>query len=225
MKAVNRLLRGASLLIAPNLGAVAVRSMGATLRTRLSGLDYYRSGTPPPEPAIYAFWHDQLLIMITALIGRGRRYAALASRHPDAEPIARLIARLGLDVVRGSSTCGGLHALGELAQYLRKGGSAVFTPDGPHGPRHEAGEGVITLARRAGVRIVPVACAARPRLAAGSWDRLQVPLPFAAVVIMEGEAIRVPGSADAGARARVRARLGIALNELTRRAEQRLSQR
>jgi lysophospholipid acyltransferase (LPLAT)-like uncharacterized protein len=199
--------------------------MGATLRTRLRGLDFYRTGSPVPEPTIFAFWHDQLLVMITALIGRGRKYAALASQHPDAEPVARLISKLGLDVVRGSSTRGGLHALGELAGYLRKGGSAVFTPDGPRGPRHEAGEGVITLARRAGVRIVPVACAIRPRLVAGSWDRLQVPLPFAAVVVMAGSAIRVPESADAGERAKVRDRLGRALNELTGMAEKRLRER
>jgi hypothetical protein len=157
--------------------------------------------------------------MITSLIGRGVRYAALASRHPDAEPIARAISRLGLDVIRGSSTLGGLHALGELAAYMRRGGSAVFTPDGPKGPRHQAGEGVIVLGQRAGARIVPVACAVRPRLVAGSWDKLQVPLPFASVVIVEGEAFRITTSAGEAKRKEIRARLSQALEELTGRAE------
>ncbi len=212
-------LRGVSLACGPSLGVLLFRALSRTLRMNVKGLEYYRLDLAIPEPTLFAFWHDQLLLVLPFSTRRPRRYAALISRHPDGDPIAKIVTKLGLDVVRGSSSRGGLKAVGDLAGYLRDGGSIIFTPDGPKGPRHRAGEGAIILAQRAQVRIVPVGAAVRPRLRAGSWDRLQVPVPFARVSVVEGEAIRVSRSAGSEQREHLRSELERGLKEATACAE------
>jgi hypothetical protein len=169
-------------------------------------------------PGVLAFWHDELMIMCVSLIGRGFPYGVLVSRHPDAELMARAVTKLGLHVIRGSSTSGGVHAIATMAAEAKNGRIIIVTPDGPKGPRHRAGDGAVVLARRAGVPIIPVACAARPRVRAGSWDRLQFPLPFARIEVVEGEPIDVSG----GDRERVRRNLEESLRALTAEAERRV---
>ena len=94
----------------------------------------------------------------------------------------------------------------------------VFTPDGPRGPRRRASGGVLVAAQRAGVPVIPIACLARPALHAGSWDRMEIPVPFARVCAIEGNPIVVPQGAGSLARERLRASLEHDLNEMTGRA-------
>jgi lysophospholipid acyltransferase (LPLAT)-like uncharacterized protein len=54
---------------------------------------------------------------------------------------------------------------------------------------------VVAAARLSGEPILPVALVARPRIRFRSWDRTQLPLPFARVVVGFGERIRVERSA------------------------------
>ncbi|MEK7767784.1 MAG: DUF374 domain-containing protein, partial [bacterium] len=122
---------------------------------------------------------------------------------------------------RGSTTRGGAEAGGELVRYLRGGGSLVWMPDGPKGPRHRASEGVLVLAQRAGVRIVPAACAVAPRMRIRSWDRMQVPAPFARMIAVGGEPLDVPEGATREEREALRAELERRLEALTARAEAR----
>jgi hypothetical protein len=225
VKALLRGLRAVGAAVAPTLGALLIRAWGATLRVRLTGLDYYRTGGGIPEATVFVFWHDQLLAMIMALIGRGVPYTVMISRHPDGDAVARAVTRLGLHAVRASSTRGGLEGMIAMAGALKEGRGVIMIPDGPKGPRHRAKEGPIVLAHRARCRIVPVGLAISSRWRAGSWDRLQIPVPLARVAIVEGESFRVPADADPAARERLRARLESALDGLTARAESRASSR
>lgn len=192
MKPVLRLLRSAATVVAPTLGAGLLRGWGATLRVRRRGMEWAHPAPAFPGPTVVAFWHDQLLLLILALIRRKVPYTALVSRHPDAEPITRMVERLGLNAVRGSSTRGGTEAARALARTLRAGGPIVFTPDGPKGPRRVASPGVVAVARLGHARILAVGAAATPTFTARSWDRLQAPAPFARVAVAEGELITVP---------------------------------
>jgi hypothetical protein len=219
VKPLLRLLRAAATVAAPALGAPLLRLYGMTGRVRLVGLESLARGQAAPEPLIYAFWHDQLLAMLVFLHGRARRLGVLSSLHPDSEPGARANARLGLDVIRGSSTRGGAEAFGELVKYLRGGGSLVWMPDGPKGPRHRASEGVLVLAQRAGARIVPAACAVAPRFRIRSWDRMQIPAPFARMTALGGEPLAVPEAAGREERDALRLELERRLEALTLRAE------
>jgi hypothetical protein len=87
---------------------------------------------------------------------RGPEVYALISQHQDGELIHRIVARLGVGSVRGSTTRGGASALRRLIRLGRRGGDLAITPDGPRGPRHHAQIGVIQLAKATGLPIVPV---------------------------------------------------------------------
>jgi len=224
MKRLRRWLQALAIVTAPWLGGWLMRLLGLSARVEIRGFEAaVGKGRRAVPSAIYAFWHDQLLNMSAFAATRFKHVAILVSHHRDGEIIARVVKALGLDVIRGSSTRGGAKAIAELAEYLRSGGSVVFTPDGPRGPRHKASEGVILLAQRLNKPVVPVACVALPVWRAGSWDRLAVPLPFARVVGIEGEPISIPRDADRARREQLRMKLEKALENLTERLETELA--
>ena len=209
------------LTVAAAGGPVAwlIRGIGATGRVKFEGMDNVRDRNLA-KPVIFAFWHEHLL-NITAYLGTrlpNQGLTILIGNHSDAEIIARVCGGIGIDTVRGSKTRGGAAAVEGLLRVLGSGRSVVFTPDGPRGPRRQAKDGVIVTAQRAGIPIVPITAIARPALHVKSWDRLEIPFPFASVRAVEGENIIVPPGADAEERERCRARLQQELNTIAERA-------
>jgi hypothetical protein len=146
----------------------------------------------------------------------------LVSLSPDGEVIAQVLERLGFRAVRGSSSRRGREGLRELEAWLAQGRSAALTPDGPRGPRHRAQMGTVVLAARSGRAIVPLGGAAHPAWTLGSWDRFQIPRPWARAALVFGEPLRVPsGETDLEP---WRARLEAALDAVEREAEQVVKQ-
>jgi lysophospholipid acyltransferase (LPLAT)-like uncharacterized protein len=205
------LLRSGSLL-----GAGLVRTLGMTWRLSWVGehhrADLERSGSN----WIYAFWHGWLLALIYTHRNKGIK--VLVSTHRDGELVARLIAKLGFGVVRGSTTRGGGRALFALAA-LRDEAPLGVAPDGPRGPARQVHPGVIYLAQRSGLPIVPLTSASNPCWRANSWDRFVVPLPFARCAIGYGEPLWVPPHAGGVEIERLRAELQGRLDSLQRSLE------
>jgi lysophospholipid acyltransferase (LPLAT)-like uncharacterized protein len=144
------------------------------------------------EPRVYVLWHNRALF-VPWLVSRRRRreLAFLASRSRDGGYIAELLAALGMQAVRGSSSRGGAMALRQLQECLAQGLSVCVTPDGPRGPRYEVQEGVVWLAARTGVAVVPVAVNAFPHWELRSWDRTQLPRPLGRLELVFGPPLRV----------------------------------
>ena len=170
--------------LAALLGALAVRLLCATWRVRLLG------PAPPYEdgPVVFCFWHGRQAGLFAH--PRPRPVAVLASLSRDGALQARILARLGFDVHRGSSSRGGAAGLKSLIGALRGGADAAFAVDGPRGPVGVAKPGAILAARAAGAAIVPIAVRASRRwVFAKAWDGYALPVPFAAVEIVRGGAI------------------------------------
>jgi lysophospholipid acyltransferase (LPLAT)-like uncharacterized protein len=68
----------------------------------------------------------------------------------------------------------------------------AVTPDGPRGPRRVLKPGIVFVAAKTGMKIVPcgIACSKVWRLK--SWDRFAVPRPFARALELTAEPIAVP---------------------------------
>ncbi len=81
---------------------------------------------------------------------------------------------------------------------LRAGRNAhlAITPDGPRGPRRRVQPGVIYLAARTGLPIIPVGFGFRRPWRLKSWDCFALPRPWTAATCVTGEAIVVPPGAD-----------------------------
>ena len=173
--------------------AVVLRVLYRTLRVRCVDPAGVIGAIDRGERAVFAFWHDTLVLlplMVTTVYPRAR-VAVMLSWHRDAEIAAQAIRRLGIRPVRGSSTRGWVGALRGLLGADGRGELIAVVPDGPRGPRHHAQAGVVQLARATGLPIVAIGAATRPVRRLGSWDRLQLPLPFGRVALVLGEPLAV----------------------------------
>jgi len=205
-----------ALRLGPPLGAAALRLLAGSCSVRFAEGDAgarWRAGTP----FVFASWHSRVLLL--PHLYRGRRLRVLTSRSRDGELVARLCGRMGLDVVRGSSSQGGAAALRALARSLAEGVSVLVVPDGPRGPREIVKPGVVTLAALSGAAIVPVALGASSEWRLRSWDGFRIPRPFARCVMRFAEPIAVARDADRHAREAARKEVEAALHAVSGRAD------
>ena len=156
-----------------------LRLVGGTLRVRHEGEEKLLERLAAGRPVIIYGLHGHLLVGACDL-GRYRPYVMI-SRSRDGERIARTVEHVGFRPVRGSSSRGGMRALLQMLRLLRDPVVCCHLVDGPRGPRGEVKPGLILMAQRSGAVLVPVLYAARRKWRAGSWDRMQVPLPFGRV--------------------------------------------
>src|SRR5213076_2102083 len=93
---------------------------------------------------------------------------AMLGWHRDAEIAAQALRWLGIRAVRGSATRGWLGGLRGLLAARARGEDILIVPDGPRGPRHQANDGALQLARATGLPLVVAGAAAwAARLAGG----------------------------------------------------------
>lgn len=177
-------------------------------------------------PYIVTFWHGQHL-MGTFAREKSVPVVAMFSRSADAELNARVAARLGLQIVRGSggradsnnADKGGARALLTLKRALDQGTSTGMIADVAHSPVREAGAGIILLAKLSGRPILPVAYAfSRHIILHKSWDKTTIPLPFGRSAVATTEPVWVPQTADAAMLEAKRAELTMKLDAATRDA-------
>ena len=90
------------------------------------------------------------------MISKGYDMTVLVSKHRDGELIARTVRAFGVKSVRGSTTRGWFGGIKGLLKAARLGGNLAITPDGPKGPARTAQPGIIQIARKTGLPIVPV---------------------------------------------------------------------
>jgi len=77
-------------------------------------------------------------------------------------------------------------------------------------------EGVISTAQLTGLPIVPISYFLNWKFRPGSWDRFQIPLPFARCEVSVGKPIRVPREASDADREALRTELERTLREISR---------
>lgn len=147
-------------------------------------------GDLPSGPCIIAFWHGEMLPVLATF---GPLHSVvLVSPSNDGKVLQRLLRDWGHTIVEGSSSRGGKQALEQLVS-LAPQNIILITPDGPRGPAHVAKPGAVIAAQRSGVPIVHVRVRATPIITfSRSWDRFQVPLPFARITMHLSEPIYVP---------------------------------
>jgi lysophospholipid acyltransferase (LPLAT)-like uncharacterized protein len=165
---------------------------------------------------IYAFWHQRQVFFTVS--HRGDKMSVLISKSADGELIAKTIFLCcGVTAVRGSTSRGASDAVRGMIKALRSGLDLGITPDGPKGPKEEIKEGVMYLAQKLKVPILPITNAQSNRLVfKKSWDQFQVPLPFGRSVVVYGEPIEVGPEDDLKAKA---AELKAALDRITAEAD------
>lgn len=196
--------------------APVVRALGRTYHWIEDGAEHLDAVDTAGVAPILALWHGRILP--ATLFFRDRGVVAMTSRNFDGEWIARLMRRFGYAQARGSTSRGGARALVAMRRSLAEGRAVAFTVDGPRGPARVAQPGAVWLAKATGNPVLPFHLEADSFWTVRSWDRTQVPKPFATVAIAMGEPIEVPSDADAAAIEAARALLDERLHALEARA-------
>ena len=211
---MKRFLRSAAIQAVLALAVtVYIELLIRTLRWRIEGRSSVDLAMRAPEGLLALFWHGHIAQGIACrplLADKPRRVMISLSR--DGGFIARAAERLKIPVIRGSTgrelgdktrDKGGTAAFREALSFIRSGGVMIMTPDGPRGPAEVLPLGPARLAAAAGAPVFLMSVASRPALRLGSWDRAEIPLPFArAAVFLEGP-LPAPAAEDAAvARAR-----------------------
>jgi lysophospholipid acyltransferase (LPLAT)-like uncharacterized protein len=109
---------------------------------------------------------------------------------------------IGVDeFVLGSSGHSGLKALDQIVEKVKAGYSTQITPDGPAGPAFEMKSGILKLAFRSGVPVIPLSGAPSIYIPFWkAWDRKRLPLPFAHIKLKFSAPVFVTSENDSEAR-------------------------
>jgi hypothetical protein len=157
-------------------GYLLIRWLCPTLRfTVIREPNCLSDGWGAPN-GIWCFWHR--CVIPAGYRFRGKEVAVMISRSFDGEYIARILAKLGYRPVRGSSSRGAVGALIGMRQELEAGHPAVFTIDGPRGPRYVAKPGPVLLAKKTGQSVNCFYIALERAWVLNSWDQMIIPKPF-----------------------------------------------
>ena len=70
-----------------------------------------------------------------------------------------------------------------------------FTPDGPRGPRYHLNPGVIKLAQKTGIPVIPANVEYSRFWRLKSWDGFMIPKPFSRVEITIGKPVEIQQTA------------------------------
>ena len=140
-------------------------------------------------------WHEHVFSVLLSQIGLPCTF--LVSQSKDGEFVARLSEFWGFDTIRGSSSRGGVAALGKLAKICNKREAVGIAVDGPRGPRRVCKNGVAWLAMKHEVKILPtVAVCNKNWILKKTWDQTKIPQIGAKILCYFGPLISVENSLD-----------------------------
>lgn len=181
------------------------------------------------DPCILAFWHSQQLFMpwvfnSEAKSPQRKQLTALASEHGDGRLAAALMKAFGITSIPGSSSKGGARAMIAMKKSLEKGNHIAITVDGPRGPVHQVKSGAVKLAAISQTFVRPVALACSSQWTFKSWDKMFIPKPFAKVILIMDEGIKVDPKASSEEIERNRILLEKKITELNTKAKSLLAE-
>jgi lysophospholipid acyltransferase (LPLAT)-like uncharacterized protein len=176
------------------IGYIAIWFIGLTSRITVINNGIIEKFKKEGQNFIYAFWHGRQLFLVYS--HRFRKINILISQSRDGQLITDITRLFGFKAVRGSSTRGGMRALVELVHAAAAGDVLAFTPDGPKGPYREVQPGVLYVAQKTGLPIVPLTFSARRKTVLKSWDSFIIPHPFNSIIVANGNPVYIQKTDD-----------------------------
>ena len=142
------------------------------------------------KPFILSFWHSQLM-MVSFSWSYKKKLNILASGHSDGRFGAIVGNFFKLNNIKTSDKSQNL-SLRPIFKLLKSQQYIGITPDGPRGPKEIVSEGIIKIAKKTNVPIIPVGFWSSRNFSLKSWDSFLITLPFSKCYFVWGEAINIP---------------------------------
>ena len=207
------------------LGSLVLRLWFGSTRVQVVQKQIHKDlydGYPNGRNLIVVCWHRHIILLLY-FFRKLRHSVVMISQSRDGEILAGVGKRLGHEVIRGSSSRGGLGALKATIDRINSAtartvfGTAV---DGPLGPPRVFKTGALIAAQKTGSDILPIAISGTRVLTFHkAWDKTIVPLPFSKVIITLGPPIPVPVKMTREELENLRVRTEGMLNDLTDEAD------
>ena len=132
------------------------------------------------KPFILAFWHNQLL-MISFSWKKNKKLNILASGHSDGQFGAIIAKYLGSNTLTISAKKRKVN-IRPIFDLLNNNNYIGITPDGPRGPKEKVSDGVIKIAKKTNVPIIPVGFWSSRNFTLNSWDSFLITFPFSVLL-------------------------------------------
>tara|TARA_B110000438_G_scaffold235288_1_gene231969 strand:- start:441 stop:1109 length:669 start_codon:yes stop_codon:yes gene_type:complete len=142
------------------------------------------------KPFILAFWHSQLM-MISFSWKFKKKINILASGHSDGRFGAIIGKYFKLKNVPTSNQNKAI-SLRPIFEILQKNDYIGITPDGPRGPKEIVQDGIIKIAKKNNVPIIPIGFWSSKNFSLKSWDSFLITLPFSKSSFVWGKPLEVP---------------------------------
>jgi lysophospholipid acyltransferase (LPLAT)-like uncharacterized protein len=141
---------------------------------------------------VLAFWHGTMLL--PWYVYRNKKMAGLTSKSKDGDLLAKVLKGWNYKVVRGSSSHGGVVALGIMVDYVKNKNSLMITPDGPRGPEFKFKAGAVITAKKWYVPLFLAGAGFEKKRKLKSWDSFQIPKFFSRAQVVYSEPILIDAS-------------------------------
>lgn len=178
------------------LTIVALRVILLTCRVRYINKQHVDKFLLGDKKVVITTWHR---CTIYFMVKYGYLHPmALLSPSKDGDLLADFSKKLGFVIARGSSSRGGKQGSEQMVDFLDTGGRIATTvADGPQGPALRAKPGLVRIAQKSGVHLMPLIWSAtRVWMFKRAWDRTIIPKPFSKIVISASEPYLIPKAAE-----------------------------
>ncbi|WGL59795.1 DUF374 domain-containing protein [Pigmentibacter sp. JX0631] len=145
----------------------------------------------PDKNYIFVFWHRYFPCYFSAFF-KFKKHIWMVHPLLYMAHMWILVRLLGVQkIIPGSAGNSGIKATKELIADLTAGYSTMICPDGPSGPPYVFKKGVLYIAAKSKVPIVPLYFRTNPSFQIRSWDKKKFPIPFGKLEVEIGEPIEV----------------------------------
>ncbi len=160
-------------------------------KVKIHGEDNLLQLAKAGKPIMVCVWHGRLLFPSWYIRLKMTNLHAIASRHSDAEIMARILKHWGYSLIRGSTRKGGKAVVQKMADVFKNGGIVAVTNDGPKGPPKIAKAGSAGLAIKYNVNMITITGSATKYWQIKSWDKFMLPKPFGRIDILVAPPLQI----------------------------------
>ena len=167
-----------------------IRAVNFTSSIKLENESIPRQFWNDDKPFILAFWHSQLM-MIGFSWKKNKNVNILASGHSDGRFGAIVGKYFNLNNIQTSEKNKNV-SLRSVFKLLNDNNYIGITPDGPRGPKEIVSEGIIKIAKKSKVPIIPIGFWSSKNFKLKSWDSFLITLPFSKCSFVWNKPLEIP---------------------------------
>tara|TARA_B100000686_G_C16312190_1_gene723915 strand:+ start:22 stop:690 length:669 start_codon:yes stop_codon:yes gene_type:complete len=142
------------------------------------------------KPFIMTFWHSQLM-MISFAWKYKKRINILASGHSDGRFGSIVGKYFHLNNIPTYDKNKRI-SLKPIFELIKNNNFIGITPDGPRGPKEQVTEGIIKIAKKTKIPIIPIGFWSSKNIKLSSWDSFLVTLPFSKCSFVWNDPLIIP---------------------------------